>query len=211
MGVDLKVGDTFGLWKVTALPKYLPRGEVMKCSKCTCLCASCGKEFQVQVRYLIGGKSKGCQKCRSIEHTRKNRELGTKGGRTANKNNPFCKQCGERTLVYSPPRKSVKENGVIKWFKCPSCKTTERHFLSYESFVSNLLESEMKTYAVYKEQGDYKALDISDVGIPGLTKDYKSKLYKLHPILDQFNYCSVEASSEEDAIRNSIESGFWVW
>lgn len=210
MGVNLKVGDTFGLWKVTALPKYLPRGEVMQVSKCTCLCANCGKEFQVQVRNLVGGKSKGCQKCRATEHAHNLRKMGIKGGRVVNKNNPFCKQCGERMLVYSPPRKSVKQGGVIKWFKCPKCKITERHFFSYESFVSNLLESKMKTYAVYKEQEDYKALDISDVGIPGLTKDYQSKLYKAYPILDQFNYCSVEASSEEDAIQNSIESGFWV-
>ena len=138
MGVDLKVGDTFGLWKVTALPKYLPRGEVMKVSKCTCLCASCGQEFQVQVRYLVGGKSKGCQKCRSIEHTRKNRELGIKGGRIANKNNPLCK-CGKRLSIASRPRKSVKENGVIKWFKCSNCKITERHFFSYESFIESLI------------------------------------------------------------------------
>ena len=69
----------------------------------------------------------------------------------------------------------------------------------------------MKTYAVYKEQEEYKALDISDVGIPGLTKDYQSKLYRTYPILDQFNFYSVEASNEDEAIQNSIESGFWVW
>lgn len=112
--IEIKIGDTFGLWKVISEPSLSIKGNVTAKSKCLCVCNGCEKEFNVMVRHLLSGKSKGCVSCRASKNIKKLWDDGKINPREPSKGNPVCPKC--LTNMARDRRKS--ESKEPKKYKC---------------------------------------------------------------------------------------------
>ncbi|HLO51487.1 MAG TPA: hypothetical protein VK211_23945 [Kamptonema sp.] len=118
----IKIGTRFGLWEVIGEPSLSKKGKITQISKYPCICHGCNCKFDVENRYLLFGKSKGCKKCRTSQNIKELRTLNKIhcNGRILSPKNPLCPSC--QTLMKRSGRKTTQK-GLQQYYKCGNCKT----------------------------------------------------------------------------------------
>ena len=135
--LEIKVNEIFGQWKVIGKPSLSAKGNVtLADSKCQCICTGCGQEFQVQVRNLIQGKSRGCLSCAAVERHKRRKDAGIKhftGTRKPRPENPTCPRCLTLMNVNCTYKKA---DGINRYYTCRKCGEVATRFFPYSGEAS---------------------------------------------------------------------------
>ena len=137
--IAIKIGDTFGQWKVIGEPSLSSKGKItLTDSRCACVCTGCSTESEVQVRNLVQGKSKACLSCAAVERHRRQKEMGEKhytGTRKPNPENPLCPKCLTLMNVNCTYRKA---DGINRYYTCRKCGEVATRFFPYVEADKNV-------------------------------------------------------------------------